>query len=202
MAGAVDPPWEPVRTRRSRPAPREGTSTWLGARLPDLGVLPLRTRAPILLWFMPLRAALAFPSPRWLRIGRMTSLVRPPVARLAMRGLPGPRTSHCLLLGLEIRTPRPMGADAGADEPERRDGSGDESMPPANPRASSPVHSGDVPMVGCDGDGATPTPGKNGNRGIVELFACVYLLPVDGRRQKRFPRWGRGQDPRAVTAHG
>ena len=31
---------------------------------------------------------------------------------------------------------------------------------------------------------------------------CVDLLPVDGRRQKRLPRWGRGRDPRAVTAHG
>ena len=100
LADAVNPPWEPVRTCRSRPAPREGTPTWLGARLPDLGVPPLRTRAPILLWFTPLRAPLALPSPRWLRIGRMTSLVKPPVARLAMRGLPGPRTSHCLLLGL------------------------------------------------------------------------------------------------------
>ena len=28
----------------------------------------------------------------------------------------------------------------------------------------------------------------------------VEHLPVDGRRQKRFPRRGRGQDPRAVTA--
>ena len=33
----------------------------------------------------------------------MTFLVKPLVARLATRGLPGPRTSRCWLLGLGIR---------------------------------------------------------------------------------------------------
>ena len=41
-----------------------------------------------------------------------------------------------------------------------------------------------------------------GRLGVLVLAACVDLLPEVGRRQKRFPRRGRGQDPRAVTAHG
>ena len=57
-------------------------------------------------------------------------------------------------------SPCPAGPVAGAGDPQRRGGSDDESMPPADPRAFSPIRSGDIPMAGCDGDGATPAPAR------------------------------------------
>ena len=39
----------------------------------------------------------------WLATGRVITLAKPLVAGLVMRGLPGPKTSRCLLLGLGVR---------------------------------------------------------------------------------------------------
>ena len=63
--------------------------------------------------------------------------------------------------GLALAQDEPLLAPRPANDigdSQRRGGSDDETMPPADPRASSPAPVGDVSMTGFGGDGDTPVP--------------------------------------------
>ena len=158
LADAVGRLWDLVWIRRSRLPPREGISTGLGARFPGLGVLRLGTWAPALHWSTPCGSG---PIVADMVVDRADDLSSQATGReIGDEGIA--RAQDEPLLAARTRDPpRPAGTAAGASAPGRRDGSGGESMPPVDPRASSPIRSGDVPMVDGDGDGVTPAPGRD-----------------------------------------
>ena len=146
LAAVVGLLWGLVRTRRRRPPPWVATLTGLGNRLFDPRGLRPWIWAPVRHW------------PTLLKLGG----VAPPAVdvaddraddRLSQATGDGASDEGVARVQDEpLLAPRPGGSScpvgpvAGAGDPQCRGGSGDESMPPADPRASSPVHTGGPPQ--------------------------------------------------------